>query len=309
MDGIYRQRFSNILYLMPHQTTSRKDVFTVYGGSYTFQSFILQARQQILEMNCELYAFIQDDVLLRPEIAECDLHALVDGFNSFIPNISSLTNTLKSWSWASRTLWSICNPRNTLNGSGMKAFRDGRGLSNGTISELNRLSIPCNLEFERPSLKDRGVCNIDVFGENTSIITSDQLLDLLYDGIFNGRETITLNTPLAYGVSDFFLVKKGIIHDFFDEIGLMTSAGLFAEVAIPSALIYTENNKIKRAQDCGYKVSWSFGSERDNVYDPTYINTSFEDGSLLLLHPMKWSRLVRDNELKMEWMRQVFNKP
>ena len=67
---LYNERFSELRILMPFYYGSDKDVISVFGNSFVFHTYIAQAREKIMAMDCDDFLIIGDDLLLNPDFNE-----------------------------------------------------------------------------------------------------------------------------------------------------------------------------------------------------------------------------------------------
>jgi len=68
LDRIYKNRFSNVYYIMPFYDGPRLDVIPVYENSFCFQGYVAQALASFYMRDCTHYVFIGDDLLLNPNL-------------------------------------------------------------------------------------------------------------------------------------------------------------------------------------------------------------------------------------------------
>ena len=67
---IYSRRFSGLLQLMPYYRGDAPDVCSVFGNSFQFYNYILQARERIRKLDGDYILIIGDDLLLNPRFDE-----------------------------------------------------------------------------------------------------------------------------------------------------------------------------------------------------------------------------------------------
>lgn len=74
---IYSGRFSALLQLMPYYKGDDPDVCPVFGNSFQFYHYILQARERIKALDGDHVLIIGDDLLLNPEFDEFSTASLL----------------------------------------------------------------------------------------------------------------------------------------------------------------------------------------------------------------------------------------
>ncbi|MCD8064115.1 hypothetical protein [Akkermansia sp.] len=74
---IYSRRFSGLLQLMPYYKGDAPDVCSVFGNSFQFYNYILQARERIMELDGDYILIIGDDLLLNPRFDEFSTPSLL----------------------------------------------------------------------------------------------------------------------------------------------------------------------------------------------------------------------------------------
>lgn len=127
MERIYRPRFPIIRYLMPFvQLPENPDVITVYCGSYNHQGFATDAARKLVDIDCSHYIFLQDDLLLRPDL---DSRSLLERLRirddgGFIIWAGSLTQELGEWQWMLGILWRLFYPKNMMSGTGINSLEE-----------------------------------------------------------------------------------------------------------------------------------------------------------------------------------------
>lgn len=72
--NLYKTRFSELKILMPFYYGDDEDVLHVYGNSFVFHTYICQAKKALLQMDCDDFLIIGDDLLLNPELNENNIH-------------------------------------------------------------------------------------------------------------------------------------------------------------------------------------------------------------------------------------------
>ena len=92
LEQVYKNKFSNIYFLVPFYDGMQPNVIPVYGNSYFFEGYLAQGFRHYFKEEYEHYLFAADDMILNPAITE-DTYTSYFGLeagNSFIPEIFSL---------------------------------------------------------------------------------------------------------------------------------------------------------------------------------------------------------------------------
>lgn len=289
---IYKERFHNILFLMPFYQGNEVDVIPVYEDSRYFQGFFQQAFNRYYKPDkFTHYIFIADDLLLNPKINENNIlqELNIDINTGFIRNISNLNRLYYLYVHITGV---------------MSLFR----------------KIPKDLRQELPKeeilLKKK-----KELGLSPDIITLKNLIH--WDGGLKLKDFIKYKSfwkapffllkqrqlpyPLVNGYSDLIIIPSNAIQEFCHLCGLMSSINLWVEYAIPTAMLLS-CNKIstelaigenffseKTSIVTGWKGTLLFKKNGLKNLEKTYNNNlqslfkSFGEKELYL-HPVKLSR-------------------
>lgn len=240
--SIYRARFSQIVFLLPNtRVPDDPTCFTGYRGSYCFHGLVADARDFLLAQGADIFVFAADDALLNPKFDESTIADALHlrRHDAFVASFEFLAGEryrerddpaappATEWCWIPRIASRLDSP-NRLFGSGVE----------GHLGELPDRKIAIE-KFERygtPSLR------LDV-----------------EDGPKLGlKETYSLPMPLAYGLSDVFAIRADRFERFAHYLGVFASLDLFAEVAVPTALILAAESVVS-AKDVGQEFYWGVG--------------------------------------------------
>lgn len=233
INRIYEARFSEICHLLPFPISEIDSVESVGRSSHHFQGYVFDAREALLAYNCDRYLFIADDLLLNPVVCEATLDELfgLSGVDdAFISELKPLSDLPGYWSHVEGAL------------------------------RFSPVSAGLDIRHAIPSFDDakKLLESHDVFSEKLSpkaffksrlhrmyypVQTFFRVLDAWVSrvvGITASTKPFELNRPLpyplAYGYSDIFLVPRHVLPDFSRLCGAFAAAGLFVEMALPTAL-------------------------------------------------------------------------
>ena len=110
-----------------------------------------------------------------------------------------------------------------------------------------------------------------------------ELVSTLFDGMLQPGHGVGVESPipLCFGYSDFFVVDGRILERLAHVLGIFAAANVFAEVAIPTALLHVADQVVQGGER-NLHALWNYGPsvEVDSLVD------QFRSG-LLLAHPVK----------------------
>lgn len=280
LERIYGDRFSRIHHLMPFYSGSKANVHRVYESSHQFQGFFAQAAKSLLSDVAPHYIFCGDDLLLNPRLNEGNVTAelSLDPESAYIKGINSLTDVPLSWPHAAGALLAFAH--------------------NGGV-EWERELPPreqAMLRFEQHKIAV-GKLNWRNFRNG---IGGRQLFQLIFYALKRQQtrrlpgSMRDLPYPLANSYSDFFVVPRASLASFCHLCGVFAAMNLFAEVAIPTALLLTTDRIVReRGTELRGVELWSKNEveevERKHERDLHRLLHSFPHEQLYL-HPVKLSR-------------------
>lgn len=290
LEKIYKNRFSGIYFLVPFYNGTLPNVIPVYESSHYFQSFFAQGFHRFFREDFTHYLFIGDDCILNPAINENNLYektGLKPG-SDFIPGMFTLDSiTGNGWWHAAK---------------GIEFFTNRKG------AEIAR-ELPSREEalqrFKHHKLEIKPLTGRNIFGDKKisflrwwqSPIYKQFFLRMKWKE-FRKDGKIELPYPVAGSYSDIVIVTRDIIAEFCRYCGIMAAAGLFVEIAIPTALVLLSNN-IMQEKDLHLKgkALWETSEieEVENNYGKSLSVLMKEfPRNQLHYHPIKLSRWKDD---------------
>ena len=292
LDSIYGDRFSRILHLMPLSSSEDTHLRSVARSSHHFQGYFFDAREALVKADCDRYLFIADDVFLNPNVDEENLEecfGLDSPNDSFIHLLDSFENLQSYWSHASKALgFRLATP--ALNLSHALPSKDAARKKLEAHAVFSEVIPRAALYASRRHL-------LHNFLSTLAGHIDSWIQDLLKiprrtaPGSFSNK----LSYPLAYGYSDIFIISGGNLTNFIDACGAFAAAGLFVEVALPTALAIT-SQRIATQENSPMKGELLWGSDKQKLdrfdWDLAKLATEFPD-NLLFVHPVKlssWNR-------------------
>lgn len=226
LDRIYKDRFSNVKYLMPFYEGDRSDVIPVYESSYQFQGFFAQAYDRFYDGRYSHYIFVADDMLLNPHLDERNIVAELglDAETAYIEDLVPVT--------AQQSLW-----RHTGNAFDAFSYAYSGTSHNGELPET---------EEALGRYAALGISYDPSFSLRTARqwVSARDLDRLLHHPPYRSQVWHFLRRrripyPLLKAYSDFLVVPGTSIRRFCHLCGVFAAMRLFVEIAIPTALALT----------------------------------------------------------------------
>lgn len=302
---IYKNRFTNIYFLVPFYEGNHPDVIAVYGSSYYFQGYLAQGFRQYFKEAYKHYFFVADDMILNPAIHEdnyTDFFQLQQN-ESFIPEIFSLHNfsnddtllllnimtakkgKVKKFWWRTRLAY-LYNPEK-------KGVEIEKELPSYTEAAAR---------LEQHGYEIKPLSYYDIFGGINADTSIRYKLKHGYKLLLNaGKLTkkFYLKYPLVASYSDIVIVSKNSIEQFVHYCGVFAATKLFVEVAIPTALLLAAD-KVKTEPGIGKRglLYWNYSPEQIARYENDMQQYNYELQQLLqrfpsdklYIHPIKLSK-------------------
>lgn len=218
LEKMYRKRFPDLDYLVPF-VNDYPHIFAVHGSNNYSQGYFAEVYPRICKRPFSHFIFCADDLILHPNLnAENILSCLnldegAAYFKSFTPLVEGFNN-----GWI-----------HTLNGftAVFNAMDNGVLPSPQTAAQLvARHGLPwLPITIEHLSQNYQTTREMD----STSERLAQQIA--VYGPYFAH--------PLMYGYSDFLVVPGESLNLFCYYCGMFASIGLFEEIAIPTALLFS----------------------------------------------------------------------
>lgn len=223
LDRIYADRFTNLRHLVPFYQGSRPNVVPVHESSHHFQGFFAQACAELEALSCDYYLFCGDDVFINPGLTAkniaTSLHLAPDA--AYIKSIDAAVDLSLAWRHLAGALVVFAH------NSGVEWQKE----------------LPPRSEATARFTKHELVANSLKWNSFRRGVRPKQALQLTYyllQRLRRGRHALPLEAllyPLAAGYSDFVVVPRGALRAFCSYCGVFAAMDLFAEIAIPTALV------------------------------------------------------------------------
>lgn len=300
---IYQSRFSDLLILMPFYYGDDPHVISVYGNSYTFQSYIVQARERIMAMDCDSFLIIGDDVFLNPSINNTNLHEKLslekDTF--YIDSICNVSLGEYSRPILEATRFNPKAPgldpsANRILPSFDEAYEI---LKNKKFIGSTRLSVWKTFfrKFKKPYLKNIAYNRYVIISRCYHILRKIQYR----------LKPVKMPYPYVFGYSDFIVVPRTRMAEWCRYLEIFATWGMFVEMAIPTAMLLLKDAKVSFSDNISLKtgnVWYPYSPQHYATIEATIdklllASSTSEDLShhfpkeYLYLHPVKLSRYGR----------------
>ncbi|MBT42234.1 MAG: hypothetical protein CMF12_06880 [Idiomarina sp.] len=284
---IYKNRFSNIYFLMPFYQGSDNDVVSVSYPSNCFQGYLAQAYEKLKGFDYDHWLVIGDDLILNPSVNQENVKEVLNvGPNDcFIPTLNKFHDKLV-WRHSRRYLDFNIRSKFVEIAPQLPKRED-------CASRLAAYGVePSGLSYENvyiapyPELKTEDE-RIAIFGRR---YLSDR------EKFFNETGLLHGDYPACFGYSDILMLSRGSLDQFCHLCSVTAAGGLFVEIAIPTCLVLSTKGVVRTQETSTLKGRALWGKEVESVLDEFDCNfeklqTHFPS-NYLYLHPVKLSKWV-----------------
>ncbi|MEO5562645.1 MAG: hypothetical protein ABIR18_04400 [Chitinophagaceae bacterium] len=289
LEKMYGGRFSAIYFLVPFYNGKQPNVIPVYESSNFFQSFFAQGFSRFFKEAYSHYLFLGDDCILNPSINETNFleqTGLPDKAD-FIPGLIEF-HKAKTYSW-----W------HTFKGIDFFRNRKGAEIKNELPSREDAVT-----RFEKNGISVQPLTKENIFGTHTPSSQKWWRYAALKRYYwfnwkpFRKNGKIELPYPIAGAYSDILIITKETLPDFCRYCGIMAAAGLFVEIAIPTALLLSSQS-IKQEKDARLKGKALWSAQEIEAVEKKFNKSlsallkNFPTGELYC-HPVKLSKWTND---------------
>ncbi len=277
---IYKNRFSLFRFIVPfYKGDENEEVIPVYESSYYFEGYYMQAAEKLAVLDADDFLFIADDLILNPHVNENnfrDYFGLAEEKGCYINDINML-NSPGGIEWMHAMY------------SSLPFFTKGI-LWQRELPSYEEAMGKFEQFFEQPY---KETYDEEFFYTGNDIEKIKSLVQTFYD---NNERSFNIPYPMAKGYSDIVILSKNDLRDFSRLCGIFSSMDIFAEIAIPTAIVLLfkkEDVSCIKNTDYISKLLW---------YDYEYFNNVvyrykndfnlFYDGwdsDWLYIHPIKLS--------------------
>lgn len=303
LDKMYEGRFTNIYYLMPFYAGDREDVIPVYDSSFQFQGFFAQGSAIFCKEKFDYYFTVADDIVLRKEINEnnfLEYFQIKEG-ESFIDSLKMLSrfNKWGSVDYIGRyyNTWLAFHKAREVNFKGEIPERNEaikRAKKYGFTENDCLMSIGALLNIHNGRMTfEHGIRNIikdctKEFLTRWSFIMThmSHLMRVL-------RKKEDFGFPVFCGWSDILIIYGPSMKEFCHLCGVFAAQRIFAEIAIPTAMVQTCSSVIVNPQNDLFLGTLTHKQlekiNQEYNYDLNMLLDNWPS-ELLYLHPFKLSQ-------------------
>lgn len=301
----YKKRFPVLRILMPFYYGDDEEVIGVYGHSFVFQTYIAQAREKLMQMPCDDFLIIGDDLILNPVLNEKNIHStfVIDEGAFYIDGVADIAagefwRPLREARLFRPEFVGLDRSANRILPSKKEAFDI---LNNqGVISSLKLYKWkPFFRPFKKGLRKN--------FRANVRALLSRcyHIMQMVRHRIF----PVTMPYPCVFGYSDIILVPREHMVQYCRYLEVFATWRMFVELAIPTAMMLQTQAKVCFAGKSLYKMGnvWYPQDGRhyrkingviDELMGKSASLNDLEDNfpqEYMYLHPVKLSVLRKRN--------------
>jgi len=292
LEKIYEGKFSYIYHLVPFYDGVKENVIPVYGRSIFFQGYIAQGFKTYFNGKYKHYFFIADDMILNPAINENNYQTFfnLDNETSFVSELIPLHNRTDAICPSSNGFWI-----GTLSAYFYKLKQKYVEISNEIP---NKDEAAAKLKLQEIILKPIEKKNL--FGKPTifprTLGDKARMLAWLFTTFLHPfKRKFKLPYPLISSYSDIAIISSATIKEFCHYCGVFEATCLFAEVAIPSALVLAAKTKIRTEKDLNHRGRALWQVKKDYMYLEKKFKTLNDilenfPPDYIYLHPVKLSK-------------------
>lgn len=265
----YKDKFSNIYFLMPFYRGDEENVISVYESSYRFQGYFMQGYKTFFEEKNTHYVFIGDDLLLNPAINEKNIAEWfkIKFGDGYIHSLRKLKD-MSQWYYE-------------------RFVRADRAFRNSGVNYGSE--IPTIKEAEQRALRfgldDFCISHVKKYRKSSNIYKR------IGESLLNHLVKLHISYPLLAGYSDIVIVPQECIYDFCHISGIFAAMNMFVEIAVPTALMLTCRN-IVTAEDLSVIADemWHPEIYADLIHS-VCIKTEYKMQALFDVFPMEYAYL------------------
>jgi hypothetical protein len=311
---LHRERFDSPLFVLPMVRSAEPDVVTSYRSAFAFHGYVTDALPRLRAQNADYHVFVHDDVILNPRF---DARNLVDRLrladkDGFLVSYAALVDPFGQanwrWPWTLRALSRfMTGHERRLLGSGCENAYAQLPPHDEAVQRFAAHGLPGTT---RITIDDVAMAKIAARFPplppgpgRKSTVTS--IHEVLLAPLREPNTSLQLPFPLAAAWSDVFVVRADRLEAFAHYLGVFAALDVFAEVAIPTAMLFA-CDAIQTLAGAGLRAMLTLGQPFEisgvPVTDPEWdarargvtrldqLAGLFDD-SLLAIHPIKLSRL------------------
>lgn len=278
---LYKEKFSNVFFLMPFYDGNDEDVIPVYYPSNCFQGFFQTAYQVLKNKEFDYWFIVADDMVINPSITENNITSTfsISKSDSFIPTLCQFNDEL-SWPHARKSLAFNLNDPFIENKRALPSNEE-------CYEALAKYGVePLGLRFENVY---KNIGKDDYY--RAAICGSRYLKDKKE---LDSNSLLYGDYPFCFAYSDILVIGKDNIERFCHYCGIFAASGLFVEIAVPTAMLLATKGKVVNQADAKFAGKPLWGNDVEVVLGKYNFNldrliSDFPD-NYLFLHPVKLSQ-------------------
>jgi hypothetical protein len=293
---LYAGRFSRIYFLVPFEQAGEPDILTVYRGSFAHGAYVVEHVERLDAEPCSHYLFTHDDVILSPWLNEGNILAafgIADESAGWIDEIGPVPEDVGAWGYALGSAWRLLHPRNALSGTGVDSLAAMlRYLP--PVDEARRAAaaygVPpsMRLAYRPGSFPPPDATPFRFFDQDGPQAAA--FVRQVAEALFRGAPPRGLEIPYPIACSgpsaDFYIVPHAGFRRFVHVVATLAAAGLFVEMAVPTAL-YLACDTVRTRREQGYKHIWG----TTTMLPRDALSRLLQNPSIASIHPIKLSQV------------------
>ena len=274
---LYAGRFSTVRFLVPFQLSDDDDILTVYRGSFGHCAYAIEHIPALESLNCDHYVFVHDDVLLSPYLNEGNIRERLGlrPNEGWVGAIRPTPPDIGEWGYQLGSVWRLIEPRSPLSGVGLDSLA-------ATLRHL-----PPASEAARKAAT-YGIPPVTSFHYDGGFPFGG-LGHPVAEALF-ARYGPTIEIPYPIACSgpdaDFLIVPRKGLREYLHVAAVLATAGLFVEMAAPTAL-YLTCDHVRTCADVAMYAEWSLRM----IWPRDALSRLLERPELISVHPVKLSVL------------------
>jgi hypothetical protein len=264
---------------VPFYSGTDSSVIPVFSPSNLFHGYFPHAFAELHEHDFDYWFVIADDMIVNPEINEHNLPVSlgIGASDIFFPSLHAFDPCV-TWVHAWKSL----------------AFSFGNQFL--TIADQLPSVVTAERRLRRRNLEFSGLQFTNIYRDlgNVDFNIAFYGPRFLDDRLRHDRGQLLFSEyPFCWGYSDVFCLGRENISDFCRLAGVFSAAGLFVEIAIPTAVVLSCKGEISLQSDISYRgeALWGDDQEKLSIFGRSVGRLVREfPRDKLFLHPVKLSQ-------------------
>lgn len=246
---IYKERFPEMRQLMPFYYGNDPEVIRVFGNSFYFQTYIAQACEKLMEMDCDSFLIIGDDLLLNPMFNESNVHEQLQmARDEFY--LDGVVKIAKGDHIRAVEEAQTINMRHPGLDASASRILPGFDEASDILKERGVLDS-ARLPSHKPLLlkwRSPFWANLRTNLGYTKSNLYQHLLSLSYR--IMPRKMVY---PCVFGYSDIIVIPRARMRELCDYLEVFAAWRMFVELAIPTAVLLLKDSKVRFGNESSFK--------------------------------------------------------